>query len=233
MHPGGHPADHPGPMVFVADLAAPVLDDGDRHHLRRVLRLRAGDPLTVADGTGRWRTARLGDEPEPTGPVQLLEPERPALTIGFALVKGDRPELVVQKLTELGVDRMVPLRTDRTVVRWEGDKAARALERLRAVARAAAMQSHRPRLPEVAEPSDLAALAVGPGAALADRDGAAPSLARPMLLVGPEGGWSDAERALELPRVRLATAVLRAETAAITAGAVLAALRGGLVGQPP
>ena len=70
---------------------------------------------------------------------------------GFAPVKGDRPEWTVQKLTELGVDRIVPLRAARSVVRWDGERGAAAVERLRRVAREAAMQSRRCRLPEVTE----------------------------------------------------------------------------------
>jgi 16S rRNA (uracil1498-N3)-methyltransferase len=225
-----HPADHPGPLVLVDDLERPEPTAADRHHLERVLRVRDGDPITVADGRGSWRTARFGAVIEPTGAVLEQALERPALTIGFALVKGDRPEAIVQKLTELGIDRIVPFRAARSVVRWDDDKAARAVGRLRAVARAAAMQCHRARLPEVAEVADLAALAAGPGVAMADRAGDPPSLDHPTLLVGPEGGWGPEEAALDLPRVALGPHVLRAETAAITAGGLLAALRSGLIG---
>lgn len=226
-----HPADHRGPLVFVDDLDAPVLTDDDRHHLLRVLRVRPGDPLTLADGAGRWRAARLGREPEPTGPVAEVPVPEPEIAVGFALVKGAKPELVVQKLTELGVDRIVPLRAERSVVRWDGTKATAAVERLRSVARAASMQCHRPRLPVVGEVTDLAAAVALPSVALADRGGAAPSLGRPFVLVGPEGGWSDAERlAADAPTMALGDLVLRAETAAITAGALLTALRAGLVG---
>lgn len=226
-----HPADHREPLVFVEDLEAPALDDGDRHHLRRVLRVRPGDGLVLADGAGRWRTARLADEPEPTGPVLEVPAPQPEITIAFALVKGDKPELIVQKLTELGVDRIVPLRAERSVVRWDDNKAHSALERLRAVARAAAMQSHRPRLPVIGEMTALAELAAGPRAALADRRGDPPSLDRPVVLVGPEGGWTDAERASGAATIGLGDLVLRAETAAITAGVVLTALRTGLVAR--
>jgi 16S rRNA (uracil1498-N3)-methyltransferase len=219
-------------MVFVADLGAPELAAHDHHHLARVLRVRPGDPLTVADGAGRWCTGVLasgGEAVEATGPVRTVEPVPPELTIGFALVKGDKPELIVQKLTELGVDRIVPFRAARSVVRWDTAKAAKAVLRLRVVARSAAMQCHRPRLPVVADVADLADLVAGPGVALADRTGAPPSLDRPVLLVGPEGGWAPEEQALGA-RVALGTNVLRAETAAVTAGALLTALRAGLVG---
>jgi 16S rRNA (uracil1498-N3)-methyltransferase len=218
--------------VFVADVHVPALDDSDHHHLERVLRLRPGDPLTVSDGAGRWRTARFGDEVEVDGAVVECPPVAVPLTICFALVKGERPELVVQKLTELGVDRIVPFVAARSVVRWDPTKAAREAGRLRAIARAAAMQSRRCWLPAVEEIADFAAVAAQPGAARADRGGDPPDLARPTVLVGPEGGWSDEERGIPLPVVGLGDHVLRAETAAITAAALLAALRSGLVAPP-
>ena len=233
-----HPADEPGPLAFVEDLEAPALADDDRHHLTRVLRLRPGAALTLADGTGRWRTAVLGADAtgggvDATGPIRVLEAAVPALTIGFALVKGDKPELIVQKLTELGIDRIVPFRAERSVVRWDDARAAKAVARLRVVARAAAMQSHRPQLPTIAEVADLADLATAPGAALADRQGVPPSLEHPMLLVGPEGGWTPEERAGAPATVALGGNVLRAETAAVTAGVLLTALRSGIVTNSP
>jgi 16S rRNA (uracil1498-N3)-methyltransferase len=225
-----HPADAPGPLVLVEGLEPPVLAGDDDHHLRRVLRLRVGDPLTVADGAGRWRAARLtATGLESTSEIVAWEPPTPTLTVAFALTKGDKPELVVQKLTELGVDRIVPLRAARSVVRWDDAKEGKALERLRAVARAAAMQCHRPDLPEVAPVTDLRALAAVPGVALADRAGERPSLAHTTIVVGPEGGWDDGERALGLPTVQLGPHVLRAETAAVTVGALWTALRGRVV----
>jgi 16S rRNA (uracil1498-N3)-methyltransferase len=228
---GAHPADHPGPLVFVEHLDSPSLTDADRHHLERVLRVRPGEPLTVADGRGGWRTAVLGvgAAVEPSGEVIITLPPSPPLAVGFALVKGDKPEVVVQKLTELGIDRIVPFRAERSVVRWDDEKAAKAVVRLRAVARAAAMQCHRPHLPVVDDVADLPALAAEAGAAMADRWGDWPSLDHRLVLVGPEGGWAAGEQALGLPRVALGGHVLRAETAAITAGALLAGLRAGLV----
>jgi len=235
--------------VFVDDLAAPRLAADDRHHLTRVLRLSAGAMVTVADGRGRWRSCRLGTgtDLEVVGDI-VADPEpRPAITVAFALVKGERPELVVQKLTELGVDCIVPFAAERSVVRWDGDKAARQLSRLTSIARQAAMQSRRSWLPGVGLPvapdaegsrdgaedglADFAAVVALPGAALADRSGRSPSLATPTVLVGPEGGWSATERAAEIPRVCLGEHVLRAETAALTAGALLGALRSRLVAE--
>lgn len=211
--------------AFVADLEAPVLDDADRHHLERVLRLRPGEPITVSDGRGAWRACWFGAELEPVGPIEQDPRPAPLLTIAFALVKGDRPELVVQKLTELGVDEIVPFVAARSVARWDATKAARQAERLALVARAAAMQSRRTWLPLVAPLASFADVARRPGAAMAERGGAAPSLDHPVVLVGPEGGWSDEERALDLPTVGLGPNVLRAETAAIAAGVLLAARR--------
>ena len=224
----GHPADHPGPLVFVDDLESPELTSDDQHHLQRVLRLRAGAPMTLGDGRGRWRPARFADAPEPTGPLELVPAAIPALAVGFALVKGDKPELVVQKLTELGIDRIQPFRAARSVVRWDDARAAKALARLRLVARSAAAQSHRPWLPEITPIMDLAEL-LGPlaaGLAVADRGGAPVGPQHTTVLVGPEGGWADDELGEHIPRVSLGPHVLRAETAAIVAGALLADRRG-------
>lgn len=224
-----HPADHPGPMVFVDDLDAPVLSEGDRHHLVRVLRLRAGDSLVLGDGRGRWCTSTLGGHLEPRGPIREAAPSVPALTVGFALVKRGKPEVIVQKLTELGIDRIVPFQAERSVVRWDDDKAAKAVERLRLVAREAAMQCHRPHLPEVAALAELRDLAREPGAALADRGGSPLTAQHRLVLVGPEGGWAPDERPDGVPTVTLAVNVLRAETAAIVAGALMSTLRGAIV----
>src|SRR5262249_43230932 len=160
-----------------------------------------------------------------TGPVDAVPAEEPAVCVAFALMKGDKPELVVQKLTELGVDRIVPFRAERSVVVWDDARAAKAVSRLRQVARAAAMQSHRPMLPGVAGGAALADLAGEPGVGVADRGAPLLGPGCTTVVVGPEGGWSDAERALRLPRVGLARHVLRAETAAITAGVLLTAQR--------
>ena len=100
------------------------LRDDDRHHLERVLRLRAGDPLVLADGAGRWRPARFGAtvEPDRRRCERAAAPEPADHAWRSPSVKGDKPELVVQKLTELGVDRIVPFRAERSVVRWDDDQ---------------------------------------------------------------------------------------------------------------
>ncbi len=221
--------------VFVDDLDTPRLAPDDRHHLLRVLRLAPGRVVTVGDGAGRWRAAELtaGQELAALGEVVADAPPAPPITVAFALVKGDRPELVVQKATELGADHIVPFVAERSVIRWEPERAGRQASRLRAVARAAAMQCRRTWLPEVAAVATFAEVAALPGAALADAGGGAPTLAYPTVLVGPEGGWSSAERASDLPRVRLGSHILRAETASITICALLASLRDRIITETP
>jgi 16S rRNA (uracil1498-N3)-methyltransferase len=220
--PGPDPAL---PFALVDDLAAPALSDADRHHLARVRRLRDGAPLTVGDGAGSFRPVAFGPSLVVAGAIESVPAPTPSITVGFALTKGDKPELVVQKLTEIGVDVIVPFVAERSITRWDAPKAARNLARWRAIAREACAQAHRPHLPLVADVVGFAEAAAG-GAALADRDSSArspePGIA---VLVGPEGGWSAAERAAVPGRVHLGPHVLRAETAALVAGALLVAHR--------
>ena len=224
--------------VFVADLDELELAEDDRHHLTRVLRLRPGEAVTASDGHGAWRTCewRGGDDPlAAVGAIERSLRPDPVITIAFAITKGERPEWAVQKLTEAGVDRVVPMTTARSVVRWDGDRAGRHVERLRRVAREAAMQSHRVWLPEVTEPMSFADVVASAGgaAARAEQGGLPPSLRWPTILVGPEGGWTPDEQATVTTGVGLGPNVYRAETAAVAAGLLLAALRHGVVGEPP
>jgi len=222
------PPDGAAPHVLVDDVEAPVLSDDARHHLDRVRRLRDGDALTVTDGRGAWRAGRFRGRAEidPDGPVITVPAPEPEVTVAFALTKSDKPDLVVQKLTELGVDRIVPFRADRSVVRWDETKATRQHERLVAIARSACEQSHRCWLPVVEPVTDVADLASRRAVRL-DRGPVGVSLDRPVVAVGPEGGWSDRERAALPDTAGLGPHVLRAETAAITAGALLGAMRSG------
>jgi 16S rRNA (uracil1498-N3)-methyltransferase len=219
------------PHVFVADVAEPRLDDDDRHHLERVLRVRPGEQVTVADGRGGWRVCEFGSGGVlvPLTEAETRPRPTPAITVAFALTKGDKPDLAVQKLTEIGVDRIVPFVAARSVARWDDSRAERNVARLRRIARESAMQSRRAYLPEVTDLSDFGTVAALPGATLADGAGLPPSLDRPVVLVGPEGGWTDAERGAGLPVSALGPHVLRAETAAIVAGALLVGLRNGLI----
>jgi 16S rRNA (uracil1498-N3)-methyltransferase len=155
----------------------------------------------------------------------------PALTVAFALVKGERPESIVQKLTELGIDRIVPFVAERSVVRWDEAKIGRQHERMTDIARQAAMQCRRTWLPQVHRLTTFGAVAELVGATMADLGGGPPRLDAPVVLVGPEGGWSERELAAGLPRVGVGANVLRADTASVTVGALLAALRSGLVAE--
>lgn len=224
------PPDGTAPHVLVTDLDGLALDDDTWHHLLRVRRVRTGAPVTVTDGAGRWRRCRLASTTslEPDGDVVALGRPDPEITVAFALTKGEKPELVIQKLTELGVDRIVPFRAARSVVRWDEDKAEAAHRRWTAVARAAVEQAKRCWLPQLDPITDVSGLA-GRGAARVDRGGEVPSLARRVVAVGPEGGWDDRERELLPTAIDLGPHVLRAETAALTAGVVLCSLRSGLV----
>jgi 16S rRNA (uracil1498-N3)-methyltransferase len=241
-------------QVFVDDPAHPVLSPDDAHHLGRVLRLRAGEEVIVSDGAGHWaRTRWTGVEgggaaaapgalaalcdaagPGGDGSVQFEEAPLPLLTVAFAPTKGERPEWVVQKLTELGIDRVVPLVSDRSVVRWSGTRGKGAVERLRRVAREAAGQCRRVWLPEIAEVMRFDALA-GLGApgdvVLAQLSGDRLRASQLVVAVGPEGGWSADELASGLPTVGFGLSVLRAETAAVTAAALMVSLRTGTVAQ--
>jgi 16S rRNA (uracil1498-N3)-methyltransferase len=214
------------PMVFVADLGNLELDPEDHHHLSRSLRVADGGEITVADGRGRWQRARLGRVAEPVDGVIVEDPPPPwDITIAFTPVKGQKPEWIVQKLTELGVSHIAPLSTERSVVRWDPSRSSRHLERWPRVIREAAMQSRQVRLPTFSPPcaySDY--VAANPEAVAADPAGSLPQRRLRHLMIGPEGGFSPPE----LDRVSLVSlpgGVLRAETAAIVAGAVLAGLR--------
>jgi 16S rRNA (uracil1498-N3)-methyltransferase len=212
------------PHVFVDDLDTLQLDQADHHHLR-VLRIATGASIVACDGSGMWRLCRRRDDGlDADGPIAQVGTPSPKLAIAFALTKGDKPELVVQKLTELGIDRIVPFVAERSVVRWDDARARRNLDRWRRVAREAAMQSRRVTIPMISEVTSVRSLG-DEGFGRADRDGAPLTLACPAVAVGPEGGFTDRERAVLAQSVTLAGTVLRAETAAIAAAAVLAALR--------
>ncbi|MGH8921771.1 MAG: RsmE family RNA methyltransferase [Actinomycetes bacterium] len=219
-------------QVFVEDLDAPALGEADRHHLTRVLRLRSGESVVAADGRGGWRLCRYADGAlAPHGEIHHEDRPEPALTVAFAPTKGDRPEWTVQKLAELGIDTISPLHSARSVVRWEGDRGTRQVARLQEVAVQAARQSRRLWRPVVTPVTTFADLvAARPGdLVLSVAGGAPPSLGRPVVLVGPEGGWGPDELRAGLPIMGLGSGVLRAETASVTAAAVLTALRAGLV----
>ncbi len=231
-------------QVFVDEPGRPHLSADDRHHLEKVLRLRAGEEVIVSDGAGHWARTTWVDGATPPAPIQgALGPggdgsvqfeaaPTPSLTVAFAPTKGERPEWVVQKLTELGVDRIVPLMSARSVIKWEGDRGSNAVERLRRVIRESASQCRRVWLPEVTDVlpfSGLASLGPEGRVVLAQLSGDRPAPTHLVVAVGPEGGWSEEELDGGLPTVGFGLSVLRAETAAVTAGALMVSLRTGTV----
>jgi len=226
---GSPPDGSHGPHVLVADVEHPVLSDPDRRHLTGSLRLRDGDQLTVGDGQGAWAECVLRGEPELLSAVRRVPRPNPQLGVAFALIKGGRPELVVQKLTELGVDRIIPFSAGRSIVKWDSQKSARNVERFRKVAAEAVMQCRRAWLPVVDDVMSFSEVVSLPGCAMADMTGRSLTPSDQIVVVGPEGGWTAGERSTGTPLVKLATPVLRAETAAITAGALLTAIRDGHV----
>ena len=218
----------------------------DGHHLARVLRLRVGETVTVADGVGGWRPYRVagvgssaaGVRLEASGGAEREPAPSPRLAVAFALTKGDKPELVVQKLTELGVDRILPVLAGRSVARPDPGRAGAALERWHRIVREAARQCRRATLPAVEPLGPLADLAGHPGILVAERGGEpADALADPpggefLVVVGPEGGLTGPEVEALKPwaRLDLGPHVLRAETAALAAAAVLVT-RAGRAGR--
>ncbi|HEX3558212.1 MAG TPA: 16S rRNA (uracil(1498)-N(3))-methyltransferase [Pyrinomonadaceae bacterium] len=250
------------PEAFAPDGARVVLSAEESRHLRDVLRLRAGDEAQVFDGEGRefacivvesiGRAAAL----EVRGRAEPPSRESPLeLTLAVALLKGEKFDLVVQKATELGASRVVPVATKRADVRLRDARdTARRVERWRRLALEASKQSGRARVPAVTEPLALDSFVEGAAHAgevrllFAERGGAgmdslsAPdslsikagrgsvsneSEPRPALtaLVGPEGGWDDAEIARAREHgwtiITLGGRTLRAETAAIVVAAIL------------
>ncbi len=144
---------HAAAHVLVPDVDDPDVDDATAHHIFRVLRLRDGETVTVTDGRGRWRPCRVVAQAlEPTGPSHATGARGRLFTVAFAIPKGERPEWIVQKLTELGIDRIVVLHAERSVVRWEADRAHRHIDKLQRVAIEALQQSRGLWLPEIVGP---------------------------------------------------------------------------------
>jgi 16S rRNA (uracil1498-N3)-methyltransferase len=230
----------PGAVVELPATAA--------HHLVRVLRLRAGAPLALFDGSGGDFRAEIAAVEGDRVRVRVGERstglrESPlAITLVQAVSRGERMDFTLQKATELGVRRIQPVLSSRSVVRLDEEQAAKKLRHWQAIVAAACEQSGRSVLPEVRAPLDLShylaavpregqRLVLSPSGP-ASLAGLASTTARVELLIGPEGGLDDFEleaagRAGFAP-VRLGPRVLRTETAGIVALAVLQALWGDL-----
>ena len=238
------------PPVFLVDAlpagAETVLAGAEGHHAAAVRRLRPGEPVRLSDGAGGLAECTVTR----VGPDRLtlavhgrsrLDPPRPRFVVVQALAKGDRGELAVAQLTELGADEVVPWSASRSVVVWRAERGAKALARWRATAREAAKQSRRAWLPTVAEPhgtAEVAArIAAAGGGLVLDSDAVAtlgsaplPAVSDLVLVVGPEGGITEDElaacTAAGAHPVRLGPAVLRTSTAGAAALAVLSVRTG-------
>ena len=201
------------------------------HHLSRVLRVQVGDNILLGDGQGKTSTATVTAVQKGLVGIDLGEivhtpATRPSLTLAFAVPRPSRADWLVEHGTEVGVANFQPLWTERS--RPQGLRA----DRWRKVARAAAGQCGRAWLPEIHEPIELATLLASPPAGirlLADTSGSPIQLATDssaaVLLIGPEGGFSQAERAnakqAGFEAVKFGAHILRTETAALAGAAIL------------
>ena len=242
----------PGPLASGATIALPPQAGA---HVARVLRLVVGDELTLFDGRGGEWQARItgvrGKAVEATVGAHLaVERESPLqVTLLQALARGEKMDWVLQKATELGVARIVPVATERSVVQLDGERADRRIAHWQGVVAAACEQCGRNRQPEILPPARLEAacaastatlkllLAPGATASLAAVAASATRAANGLaLLIGPEGGLADAEQAVAMRAgfqpVSFGPRVLRTETASIAALGLLQGLAGDLGGSP-
>lgn len=214
-----------------------TLEGDAANHIMRVLRLRLGDALTVFDGRGGEHAARV--EEFRKGAVILEVGDRSAtavesplsLTLAQGVSRGERMDWVVQKATELGVTRIIPVMTERSVVKLDAKQAERKRLHWQGIAIAACEQSGRDRVPGIDAPLGLpeffggidvraTRVLLSPTGVLRITD-----LQRPeggaVVLIGPEGGLAEAEQRAALAAgfvgVRLGPRVLRTETAAVAA----------------
>jgi 16S rRNA (uracil1498-N3)-methyltransferase len=234
-------------LVDALDGVAPgsvVEVTGDEaHHAVAVRRLREGEQVVLTDGLGTSVTGTVASTGKRVFEVSVASvttdprPE-PAITVVQALPKGDRGELAVEVLTEVGVDRIVPWAAARSVAVWKGERAAKSHAKWQATAREAAKQSRRSWLPTVtplATTADLAALVAEADLAVVLHEDATaplsavdvPTSGRIVVVVGPEGGIALEELSALAEAgarsVRLGAEVLRTSTAGVVAVAALLA----------
>ncbi|UMG94631.1 16S rRNA (uracil(1498)-N(3))-methyltransferase [Nocardioides sp. TF02-7] len=233
---------HVVPSLSGVAPGATVSVDGDEaHHAVVVRRLRVGERVALADGGGRVATGEVVETSKRSfavavaGVDEVAEPA-PSLTVVQALPKGDRGELAVEVLTEVGAARIVPWAAARSVAVWKGERAAKAHARWRSTAREAAKQSRRAWHPvveplattaavtEVVRRADLAVV-LHEEASIPIGGVEVPAAGEVVVVVGPEGGLTDDEvadfRDAGGVVVRLGTEVLRTSTAGVAAAAAL------------
>ena len=239
------------PSAFRADRRSVQLTSEEARHLRDVLRLQLGDEAYVFDGLGHeFRGQVTVSDRDLAELTQLIEveparPESPLdLTLAVALLKGEKFDLVAQKATELGVNRIIPLLTERADIRLrDANDASKRVSRWQRIALEAAKQSGRARVPEVTQPrtfeSCITERSDGLCLLFSEREGEPLAHAvnrgtaqTVLALVGSEGGWADAELASAHSAgwkiVTLCGRILRAETAAIAVTTLLQNLLGDL-----
>lgn len=220
----------------------------EARHAAKVARLRAGERVWLSDGHGakaaaiatKVDTAQVDFEIES---IHFAEPLQPIFVLVQALAKGDRDERAVQQATELGVSEIIPWESERSVSTWSQEKAVRGVERWATIAREAAKQSLRARIPLIREKVSTKQLVdlVGGKPAIVLHPAGSVSLSEWVkksgsiaedvyLIVGPEGGVSETEidslEAVGAQAVRLGEEVLRTSTAGPAALAALQALLG-------
>jgi 16S rRNA (uracil1498-N3)-methyltransferase len=229
------------PLFLVASLPATDswrLDGPEGHHAATVQRLRVGEELILADGRGGTATAVVQAVGRGTLDLTITSREyadrpHPRLVVIQGIAKGDRGELAVQAMTEVGVDEIVPWAAARSVVQWRGERGVRAHEKWAATAREAAKQSRRAWLPVVAPAASTREAAARATFVLHEEATARlstvdlPATGEIVLVVGPEGGIAPDELSLfekagAVP-VRLGETVLRTSTAGVAALSVLSA----------
>jgi 16S rRNA (uracil1498-N3)-methyltransferase len=221
------------------------IDGNAANHITRVLRLRNGDELTVFDGRGGEYAARIDIIRKDTVLIDVrdhraLTRESPLhLTLAQGISRGERMDLVIQKATELGVTRIAPLLTERTVVKLDATQAERKLQHWQGILIAACEQCGRNTLPKLDEPTTLrefvrnapatdTRVLLSPEGTIRVRELA--PVTNLTVLIGPEGGLTEDEQNAAVKagfeRVRLGPRILRTETAALAALATLQAQLG-------
>ncbi len=226
-----------------------ALDPGAAKHLLTVLRLKPGAPLILFDGSGFEFEAVIEEAGKKDVHVKLGNTHGPAVesplqvTLAQGISRGERMDYTVQKAVELGITAIVPVFTERSVVKLDRDGGAKKREHWQGVAIGACEQSGRVRVPEVQAPLPLANFLADPPQAglklLLDPFGGStanelprPSDGRVLLLVGPEGGLSENERNLAARvgflGLKLGPRILRTETAALVALSLLQSQWGDL-----
>jgi 16S rRNA (uracil1498-N3)-methyltransferase len=229
------------PTVASATVGDTLDLDGDEgHHAADVRRIAAGEHLQLTDGAGAVATCRVTDVGKGRLSAEVLEvvvhpPEMPRLVVVQALPKGDRGELAVEMLTEVGVDVIVPWNAERSQFRANPERVAKMLAKWRAWAFEASKQSRRTWFAEVAplaSTSDVARLLADAALPVVLHEEATVPLAALdlptdgtiVLVIGPEGGLSPAElTTFATTPVRLGTTVLRTSTAGVAAASALLA----------